>query len=100
MFKSTRMIILGLAEDYINDENWHRGRISSEWIEKITNALGLEELSFCELWNMRDMVELTLESEINFYERNYERRTARKYLDAQSAFIEVVNAEARRRKNK
>ena len=98
--KTTRMIIIDLANEYLNDANYSWGFISSEWVERITNELNLKNLSDLELSNMWDMVYLTIRNEFYYYDRNKEYDIANKYMDVESAFIEVVNIEARARKNK
>lgn len=96
--KTTRMIILELAKEYLNDKGYHRGFINGEWVEKVTDTLNLKNLDSLELSNMWDMVYLTLNNEFYHYDRNKEYDKAMKYMDVQSAFTEVVNAEARRRR--
>lgn len=96
--KRTRRIIEQLAKEYLEHPNYHRGWIDNEWIEKITDTLNLKNLSDDALCDMWDMVYLTLDHEYNFHDSNENYRTAMKYLDVQSAFTEVVNLEARRRK--
>ena len=98
MRKTTRRIIEDLAEEYLNSKDYHRGFINHEWIEKITLELDLRNLTDYELSNMWDMVYLTLNNRFNHYYVNEEHRKAMKYLDVQSAFTEVVNVEARRRR--
>lgn len=94
-----RYTIERLAKEYIEDKNVSRGIISKEWIDRITEELGLKELDDWNLSNMWDMVWLTLENLYTYYNEE-DAKKAWKYMDAQSAFTEVVNAEARRRKCK
>lgn len=96
--KTTRMIIEELADEYLNYENYQWGIISGEWVDKITEELNLKHLTDLELANMWDMVHLTLSNEFYHYDRNGDYKTADKYRDAESAFTEVVNVEARARR--
>lgn len=95
--ETTRKIILNLAIKYMNDEKYSPHIIAKEWIDKVTETLKLRELDDIALANMWDMVWLTLKDQYHYYsERN--SNLAMKYLDVQSAFTEVINAEARRRR--
>lgn len=96
--KRTRLLIEELAENYLNDENYVRGIISGEWVEKVTTELNLRNLNDLELSNMWDMVYLTLDHLYNHYFINEEHKMAMKYLDVTSAFTEVVNVESRKRR--
>jgi hypothetical protein len=96
----TRKIIEDLADYYLKHPNYHRGWIDDEWIGIVTDTLKLKQLSDDELCDMWDMVYLTLDHAYNYYNSNEDWRTAMKYLDVQSAFTEVVNVEARRRKRR
>ena len=93
-----RTVIKDLADYYLEQPNYRKGWISDAMIEIVTFTLGLEQLDDDELGNMWDMVYLTLDHEYNFYNENGDWKTAMKYLDVQSAFTEVVNLEARRRR--
>ena len=95
--KTTRMIIRELASEYLASENYHRGWIDHEWIERVSDELNLTNLSDLELSNMWDMVDLTLQSEFFHYYLNEDVKMSAKYQDVRSAFTEVVNREARRR---
>ena len=90
----TRRIIEDLANEYIADPYYHRGLISGKWVERVTDELNLKNLSDLELSDMWHIVYLTLD---HCY-RRCNVNVAMNYLDAQSAFTEVVNAEARRRR--
>ena len=96
--KTTRRIIEELAMEYLNDEDYQKGFINYKWVFKITEELKLEELSDLELSNMWDMVWMTLECEYTHHRINEDWDKAMPYLDVQSAFTEVVNREARRRR--
>ena len=96
--KRTRIVIEELAFEYLGHPNYHRGWIDGEWIEKVTDTLNLKNLSDEGLADMWDMVYLTLDHAYNFHNENDDWKTAMKYLDVQSAFTEVDNLEARRRK--
>lgn len=96
--RPTRYIIMDMAKEYIADSNVKTGFISGEWIDRITQALNLENLSDLELSNMWDMVDLTVRNLYYYYYINGEKDMAFKYLDTVSAFTEVVNREARRRR--
>lgn len=96
--ETTRQTIERLAEEYLKDENYTHGWASSEWVEKVSVALNLEKLSDLELSNMWDMVYLVLENSCHYYDRNGNSSMGYKYLDVQSAFTEIVNIEARKRK--
>lgn len=95
---TTITTIKELAEQYLADANYHRGIITGEWIEKVSNALNLKNITNLELSDMWDMVYLTLDGEIDRYEECNDLKNVFKYIDVRSAFIEVVNAEARKRK--
>lgn len=95
--ETTRKIILNLAIKYMNDEKYSPHIIAKEWIDKVTETLKLRELDDLELANMWDMVYLTLENEFHYYKER-DAALSMKYLDVQSAFTEVVNVEARRRR--
>ena len=96
--KRTRIIIEEMALEYLGHSNYCRGIIDGEWVERVTTTLNLKQLSDEELADMWDMVYLTLDHAYNFHNENGDWKTAMKYLDVQSAFTEVVNLEARRRK--
>ena len=96
--KTTKRIILDLAKEYLSDENYHEGFILKEWIDRVTAELKLEELDDLALANMWDMVYLTLDSECYYCHLNHDKENWNKYRDVQSAFAEVVNVEARKRK--
>lgn len=96
----TRTVIKDLADYYLKQPDYHRGWISDTMIEIVSYTLGLKHLDDDELCDMWDMVYLTLDHEYNFYKDNEDWKTAMKYLDVQSAFTEVVNVEARRRKRR
>ena len=96
--ETIRRKILRLAKEYLNDKDYHRGFILQPWIDRITEELNLKELSDLELSNMWDMVFLTLDNAYLACRLNEEHKEAMKYLDVQSAFTEVINAEARRRR--
>lgn len=98
--KTTRTLIKELATDYLNDPNYEPWIISNEWINKITEELGLKHLTDLELSNMWDMVYLTIRNEFYHYERNKDYEMADKYIDLESAFTVVVNIEARARRKK
>lgn len=98
--KTTKQTILELAEEYLNDKDYHRGIILKPWIDRVTEELNLKKLSDMELSNMWDMVHLTLDVQYYRNRLNGEFEKSMKYLDVQSAFTEVVNAEARRRRAK
>lgn len=96
--KTTRMIIEELAKEYLKDPEYVHGFINGEWVDRITNELKLKDLSDLELSNMWDMVYLTLENIFHYYDMDVDTRSiAIKYLDVKSAFLEVVNMDARRR---
>ena len=96
--KTTRIIIEELAKEYLKSPNYHRGWIDAEWVDRVTDELNLKELNDLELSNMWDMVYLTLDHIYHYHRVNDDLETAVKYMDVQSAFTEVVNAEARRRR--
>ena len=96
--KTTRTLIRELANEYLEDANYHRGIISGEWIDRVSDELNLINLTDLELSNMWDMVWMTLECEYSHHRINNEFDEAMKYLDVQSAFTEVVNREARIRR--
>lgn len=98
MEKTTRRIILDLAEEYLNSSDYKPWFISGRWCDRITKELKLKELSDLELSNMWDMVFLTLDNKFNYYYINGDEDKGIDWLDVKSAFTEVVNAEARRRK--
>lgn len=95
--ETTRTIILNLAKNYLDDEKYQKSFITKEWVDRVTEALKLRELDDLELANMWDMVYLTLENEFHYYKER-DAALSMKYLDVQSAFTEVVNVEARRRR--
>ena len=85
--------IIELADEYLNDEEYKRGFIFKKWIDRITQEFSLKELSDEELSNLWDEIYETLDKkmdEVSFKE-------SMKYMDARSAFVEVVNIEARKR---
>ena len=97
---TTRMIILNLAKEYLESEEYCESFIFQKWINRITEELKLKELDDLALANMWDMVYLTLDHECSYYESNKDFKNCNKYRDVGSAFTEVVNAEARRRKQR
>lgn len=94
--KPTRMIIEELAKEYLADSSYRHSFITKEWIEKVSNTLRLKDLNDLELSNMYDMVDLTLKNQYYYLKDYIEEAWA--YLDVKSAFLEVVNMEARRRR--
>lgn len=96
--KRTRMIILELGKEYLQDENYHHGFITNEWIERVSEELNLKNLSDEELTNMWDMVYLTLENEYMFHRLNEDVDKAIAWSDVESAFTEIINVEARNRR--
>ena len=95
----TRIVIRELGKQYLESENYQRGFIPQEWINIVSDTLHLKELSDEELTNMWDMVWLTLDSEQRIVEYDYKDiKEAIKWEDVKSAFTEVVNIEARRRR--
>ena len=96
--KRTRMEILKLAKEYLEDEHYTPCIISYEWMDKVSDALNLKELNDEQLGDMWDMVWLTLDSECMHYRLNEDVETEIKWEDVRSAFVEVVNREARNRR--
>lgn len=96
--KRTRMEILKLAKEYLEDKDYHKSWITYEWMDKISDALGLKELNDEQLGDMWDMVYLTLENECYYYRLNGKVEEDMKWMDVKSAFVEVVNREARERR--
>lgn len=96
MKEPTRRIIEDLAEEYLTSKDYHRGFITQDWIDIVTDKLDLKNLSDYELCNMWDMVYLTLDHRYVRHSGDFKKGMA--YLDVQSAFTEVVNVEARRRR--
>ena len=94
-----RYTVERLAKEYIEDKSVTHGVISKEWVDRVTEELKLKELDDWNLSNMWDMVWLTLEN-LYIYYNEEDVKKALKYKDTQSAFTEVVNMEARRRKGK
>jgi len=85
-------LILKTADEY--EKTAQKGWITYEAIDKITEKLGLKQLSQLDLSRMWEIVYYTLEKAAFENDgENYE-----KYSDAASAFAEVINMEARRRK--
>lgn len=85
-------LILKTADEY--EKTAQKGWITYEAIDKITEKLGLKHLSQLDLSRMWEIVYYTLEKAAFENDgKNYE-----KYSDAASAFAEVINMEARRRK--
>ena len=92
--------IIEMAKAYVEDlhkGNVRIGIIPSEWVEKVSNSLNLKDLSDEELSNMWMNVCETLSDMIDTMREN-EIKEAYDYIDAKSAFLEVVNAEARSRR--
>lgn len=96
MREPTRRIIERLAEEYLKSSDYHRSFITKNWIDKVTDELDLRNLSDYELCNMWDMVYLTLDHRYVQYREDFKK--GMDYIDVQSAFTEVVNVEARRRR--
>lgn len=128
-----KLVVLDLAERYLEDVTYERGFISNEWVLKVSRTLNLKKLSDEELADMWDLVEMTLEQEIShaminadgirsdlewrnrekhpllnktLEETNIQlkneldlyRKVERDYMDIKSAFLEVINNEARSRR--
>jgi hypothetical protein len=96
--ETTRQKIERLGREYLEDENYKKGFISLEWVEKLNKELNLTKLSDLELANMWDMVYLTLDHKFNYYDGNENYINAIKWMDVKSAFVEVVNKIARERR--
>ena len=93
-----RMRIKGLAEEYLSDKNYHWGIINEEWQKRLTDELSLRTLSDEELSDIWDFVAMTLDCEIYVNMINEDRTKATRYMDCKGAFVEVINSEARRRR--
>ena len=93
-----RKKILVLGSLYTEDLEYQRGFIGEKWINKVSDELNLKELSDDELADMWDMVYLTLDNECLVNRLNGDYEEMDKWMDVKSAFVEVVNHEARQRR--
>lgn len=96
--ETKRNKILNLAKEYLNDENYQEGFITTDWIKRIREELKLNECNDLELAEMWDIVFLTINNEYLIERLNGNVKEAIKWEDVKSAFIEVVNQVARERK--
>lgn len=95
--KTNKELILELAEEYLKDKDYKKGIITNAWVDRVSSTLGLSRLDDLGLSNMWDTVYLTLHCE--YLERRATNDdSCMDYSDVKSAFLEVVNVEARKRK--
>lgn len=95
----TRIVVRELGKQYLESEGYVKGFISNEWIKIVSDTLHLKELTDEELTNMWDMVELTLNTECLYNRLDHMVEEDMKWADVKSAFLEVINKEARERRN-
>ena len=87
--------VLDIADQYIDEAEW--GVISYDQMDKYANLMGLEQMSDRQLRDAWDMYNLIINREA-FSEDSDNYEHYRKYSDCASAFAEVINREALRRK--
>lgn len=90
-----------LAKEYVydlKDGKAHRGFITKEWIEKVSDKLELSEASNHQLSEIWEMIADLLEKQIDGLYEAKNAKEAWQYIDTKSAFLEVVNMEARSRR--
>ena len=90
-----------LSREYVyelKDGKAHRGFITKEWVERVSDELELKELSNPQLSEIWEMIAEMLESTIDDLYEAGNAKEAWQWIDTKSAFLEVVNAEARSRR--